>query len=220
MSKRPRAKKQKVSVPKLYRMVKQMRPEVKEKIYSYANVGVGAVSFGSVGYGSDAKISNLSSGIVSGTSDNQRVGNQIKIIGIKFQLAVQPGDNTNYFRLVIARPKTDLFGTGGATTVQNVLSGYTSSSTQWLSPVDTDRYNVYYDKRAYLNYGPVDGSTTTTVPKRIQFFEKFIKLNARIQWDQESNISRDIFVMAISDSAAISHPGAVAGYFKIYYTDA
>lgn len=211
-----------VSVPKLYRMVQKMKPEVKEKVYQFNSIGPASVSLASVGFGSSAIAPVLCNGITQGTGDSNRIGNNIRLIGIKFQFAVQPGDNTNYFRLLILRPKNEIynFPTGGSTLVQNILSGTASSATQWLAPVDTDRYQVFYDKRAYLDYGAVDGSTSTTVPKRIKFFERFIKLNTSVQWDFEGNIMRDFLLLAISDSTIAPNPGVVAGYLKLYYTDA
>jgi len=37
--------------------------------------------------------------------------------------------------------------------------------------------------------------------------------------ESDSQPARDFYLVAISDSAAISHPGAVAGFIRLYYKD-
>lgn len=215
--KRTYRKKNAPTVNKLARAVRKMRPEVKELTYAYTNVN--GANFSSVGYGSSAISTQLCFGISQGVTDGQRIGNRIRLIGCKIYFAVQHSttDLYNNIRFLLLRPKTDRLGTG-ATLIQNILSGATSSGTQWASPVDTERYKVYMDKVMNLYNRPNAGNDATVIaPTR--FIRKFFKLNGSVQWDDEANVMRDYLLIAISDSAAIPNPGVVAGHVKLYYTD-
>lgn len=205
------------SIAKISRMVKSMRPEVKEKTYSYDNIN--GTNFNSISYGAGTTMGLLASGITQGTGDGQRVGNRIKVIGIKLYLAFQnaSADNYNNLRFILLRPKTDKLSVG-ATLIQNIMSGTASGGTQWAAPIDTDRYKAYVDKMYNLYNRPADGSTTTTI-QPTRFLKKFVKVRANMQWDEEGNLTKDFILVGISDSAAIAHPGCVAGHVKVYYTD-
>lgn len=210
-------KRKTTSVKRLTRMVKSMRPEVKEKVYQYTDVN--GTSYNNISYGSSTPNSLLCGGISQGVADGQRIGDKIKLIGIKVHFAFTHAnaDLYNNIRWLLIRPKTDRNSVGGTLT-QNIFSGAASGGTQWCSPVDTDRYRVLYDKSYNLYNRPNDGSTTTTI-QPTRFFKKFFKVRANMQWDAEGNLTRDYILLAISDSAASPHPGVVAGHVKLYYVD-
>lgn len=114
---------------------------------------------------------------------------------------------------------TNIQPTSTASFVQSVLSGAPSGATQWLQPVDTDRFEVLLDKVYYLKNTAVDGSSSASAVST-RFLRKFIPINKKIQWDDSGQINNDVYVIAISDSAAVPNPGAVAGYIRVYYKDA
>ncbi|AFS65304.1 putative structural protein [Dragonfly cyclicusvirus] len=212
-----RTAKRRPTVKRVMRMVKQLKPEVKEITYAFN--ALPTASLASVSFGSGAAMSTLASGITQGTGRSQRVGNMVRVIGIQIRLAISGADSTNNFRIMLVKPKSSPFNTGSAL-IQNILSGTPSGTTQWLAPIDTDRYHVLFDKMKFFRTMPLDGnSSSTTLP--VWIFKKFIKTRSTIQWDAENNPDpRDWILAAISDSNLVPNPGAIAGHVKLYYTDA
>lgn len=204
------------SIAKLTKMVKRMRPEVKEITYQYN--ALPQASFASVSYGSGAAMSGLGVGITQGTSDSQRVGNSVRLIGIQLDFAVQGADIFNNFRLMLVKHKTRTTAVG-ATLISQILSGASSSGTQWLQPIDTDSYYVYYDKRAFLKVVDSGLPSPNEAVRPIRYFRKFFKTRSILQWDKSGNLINDYIIAAISDSVAAEHPGAIAGFVKLFYTD-
>lgn len=200
--------------------------ETKEKRYDFSAVGIdpiggSAVSFASVSYGSSTCIAQLCRGIITGTGEGTRVGHEILLRGIYLNFAVQcaSGTESNNFRICIIRPKGTFTTTSVAALAQQIFANQASASTQWLQPIDTDFFDVLYDKKRYIM--PQDISGVGSVQER--FFTKFLKFKngIRMKWNEaDSQPNRDIFLVAISDSSAVSHPGAVAGFCRLYYKDA
>lgn len=197
--------------------------ETKEKFYPNTAVGGGGMSFYSIGYGGASSITTLCSGITQGVAGNQRVGRSIFLRGIYIWFPIGPGDSQNYVRIIVARPKGGSVNasTNVATAAIDLLSGATSSGTQFLNPIDTDKYQVYYDKCVFVHKQPLDGNSSTTV-EPIKWIRKYIKINRKIEYldDTSSNCVEDIWMYGISDSSAVTHPGAIAGFVKLYYQDA
>ena len=65
---------------------------------------------------------------------------------------------------------------------------------------------------------PVDGSTSTSVA-RTRFLKAFVKVNRKIFWDDAGNINNDVYLIAISDSAAVPNPGVIGGFVNTYFKD-
>lgn len=195
-------------------MVKRMRPEVKELTYDYTNVN--GTSFSSVSYGSGTTMSLLCAGVAQGTGEGQRVGNSIRLIGIKIDFAVTNAESNN-IRMFLVKPKAAVPAVG-ATLIANILSNTSSSTTQWLAPIDTDAYYVYYDKRRFLKPQPLDGNSSSTT-SQIAYFRYFQKCRSIMQWNKVGQLLNDYILGCISDSVALPHPGAIAGYVRLYYTD-
>jgi len=213
------------SVKKIVNRAIKRNIELKDKTYPYTAVGINPVggsaeSFASTSYGSTATITQLFRGVSRGTNDGERIGHSVNCKGVYMNLAIQNGDSFNQYRLIVFRPKGRYTTTSVAGLVQMILSGTASASTQWAAPVDTDYFKVYYDK--ILNLRSVDYDGTTSVVQT-RFVRKLIKFKSgkKIEWDeQDTQPANDVFVMAISDSAAVANPGVIAGFFKLYYTDA
>lgn len=211
---------------RIARRVVNKNLELKERFYTYLAVGVdpiggGALSFNSVSYGTAAIITQLCRGINRGTNDGERIGHKIKVKGVYFffdVVAATPSE-VNQFRLLVIRPKGQFSTTSVAALTQQIFSNNGSSVYQWAMPVDTDFFDVYYDKKVSLESFD-SGGTGYQKHYHIKKLIKFPK-GMQMQW-AESDVQpfRDIFLVAISDSAVVAHPGAVAGYVKVYFTDA
>lgn len=201
--------------------------ETKEITYQYNAVGIdpvigGAASFASCSYGSGAIVAQLTRGITTGVGDGNRVGNEIELRGVYLNMAIQcaSGSESNNFRIIVIRPKGQFSTSSTAALVQSIFNNAGSSSTQWLNPIDTDAFKVYYDRKFWIM--PKDINATGNVSEKfVTKFLKFGKRGIKMTWNiSNSQPFRDIWVVAISDSTAVSHPGAVAGFIKIYYKDA
>lgn len=215
------------TVARIAQKVVNRNIETKEKKYDYSSVGIdpvggSAVSLASVSYGSSAIVAGLCRGIVTGTGEGTRVGHEITLRGVYIWLAVQSASGTeqNNFRLAIIRPKGQISTTTVSALTQQIFSNAGSSSTQWLNPIDTDIFDPYYDKAVFLQPSDISGVGS---PQQ-KFYKKFIKFGKKgltMKWNEaDSQPFRDLYVVAISDSAAVSHPGAIAGFIRLYYKDA
>jgi len=200
--------------------------ELKIRQYAHTAVGsaisgVGTSDYSSVSYGGTSIVSALVGGIANGTGEGQRVGGQITLKGVQVNFALQPGDNTNYLRIMLVSPKRQADLSSVANFVQQVLGNTASSGTQWLGTIDTDLYTVHFNKRYFMSFRPLDGSSATALPYS-KFLNKFIRFNKKVKWALNNPVIpiNDVYLIAISDSAVVTNPGAVAGFVKLWYQDA
>lgn len=193
--------------------------ETKEARYSYSNVG--SSNFSSISYGAAAVVAGCFGAIAQGVGQANRIGNAIWARGVRIYFPVQPGDNINNLRFICVSAKsgTPTQPSSTALFVQNLLSNGGSASTQWTFPVDTNRFRVHFDKTFYLKFNAVDGSTATSVPTT-RFLKKFVKFNRKLFWDDAGIINNDLYLVAISDSSAVPHPGVIGGFVNCYFKDA
>lgn len=209
----------------LRRMVRRMiNRNIETKWHEYPFGSVGDQSFNSIGYGNSSVVGILSRGIIEGTNYQERIGRKIIVKALRIWLAFQPGDSHNYLRLLVVRPKGQVNLTNNANFVAQVLTDSAGGSTQWLEPVDTEKFKVYFDKTMYLRFQPLNGSTTDTTPTT-KIVRKTIKLSVPLVWgaqlaSAEDDPYRNLYIVGVSDSAAIPHPGAIAGNVRVYYKDA
>lgn len=199
--------------------------ETKSLTMQYSSVGIDPVggspiSFGSVGYGSSALVTGLGRALANGTADGQRIGNKALLKGVYIRFNLAPGDNSNNIRFMLVRPKGQVIVTSVASFVSQLLSNQGSSGTQWLQPIDTDIWYVKMDWQKFMRYEEVDTGVEIPLNYRLNRFIKFPK-GLKLEWNQGNNQpATDLYLVAISDSAAIAHPGVIAGFVKLYYTDA
>lgn len=229
---RKRRPKRKVSYPikRYVRAALRKNIEMKFRQYQWDAVGREPISngipgFGSVSYGGSSIFTSLDGGIDNGTGEGQRIGNRITIKGFQINMAVQTGDYTNYFRMLLVSPKKQYDKSSAANFIQELFSNKASNSYQWLQPVDTEVYKVYWDKKVDFRYLATGGTGGVTDPAAVpgtKFFKKFVKLNKKCQWTVANGYfsTSPLFLVAISDSGAVTNPGAVAGFVKVWYTDA
>lgn len=193
--------------------------ETKEIRYNTNNVG--SSNFASISYGSSSVVAGLFGAIAQGAGQANRIGSKILVRGIRIFMPLSAGDTTNQLRFICVSPKSGTPIQPGlvGTFVTQLLSNATSGSLQWTAPVDTIRWKVHFDRTFFLTYDPVDGSTNAVKP-RIKFFKTFVKLNRTIFWDDVNTINNDVYLIAISDSAAAPNPGVIGGFVNCYYKDA
>lgn len=219
-SRRPSSNYSKTNKRKLKKLISQTMSsmaETKEKVLdATSTIGLGSVSSGGLAYGSLDTITQ-------GVSDDQRIGNSIFLRGARFYFPIQNGDNHNHFRLILAMPHAyTRYPLGG--TVNNYMSDlFGTNSFNMYSPINTDKYKVFYDKTILLRNLANDGNSTTANPDT-RLLQKFFKINKKIQYEYDApsgfvKPTTELILYAISDSIAVSHPGALGGFLKLYYKD-
>lgn len=218
-------------VASIAKRVVDKKIEMKEKTYAYTSVGLdpvagAALSFSSVGYGGSAIVTRLCAGINRGTNDGERIGHKLTLKGVYVNFAIQQESGVaatityNNIRFVLLRPRGRYTTSSYGALVNSIFNGNPSSATQWLTPIDTDYFQVYIDKKYNLK-AMATGDPSTPTALATKFVKMFKKFNKKIQWDeQEGAPFSDIWLLAISDSAAIPNPGVVAGFVRLYYQDA
>lgn len=205
------------------------RAENKEKYYNMSSVGgtfsTGIIpsNFQSISYGSSTCIGAFFSGVARGDSPAERVGNKLtaKSLYMTCQLKVSEGINEeeyNNIRLMVVQPKKQVDSTNPLLFTQQLLSGAASSTEQLYGLIDTNAFNIFYDKLFHLRNSPLNGSTDATVPG-IKNLQLHLKLNRQISWTLGNDTPiTDIFLVALSDSTLSPHPSMI-GNIKVNFID-
>jgi len=189
-------------------------------VYQYSAIGYNDNDFNSISYGTSCVVGLLCKGIQQGTQGNQRIGRRIFLRGVKIYLPTQNYDSYNNVRMIMVQPKGQMNLSTNGTVATDILSGAASGATRWAYPVDTDRFHVFYDKTLVLTGKDLNGSSTVN---EVKFFKTYIKINKMIEYDGEGNTAnaiKEIYLLGISDSAAVGHPGCIAGHVKLFFQDA
>lgn len=167
----------------------------REELKTYVKGAVG-VSNSNV-----ATIISLSD-IPLGQTDNSRIGNHVHLKSIQGHLNFIAGDATNTMRCIIFKWKeNDTFNT--PTVGQLLASGPTGAA---------DVFSTY-NRDSPANYQIIAdwfmvGSTGTSSPFLIQKKQINKKLTGKIQFysDVGASGTNKIFLLALSDSSAVTHP--------------
>lgn len=222
---RKRSYKKKSSIKSAVKYELNRMLERKYRQYTFSAVGSSltggaAQDFSSIGYGSSSIVASLCGGVANGSGEGQRSGGQITLKGVHINMVFENGDNSNFLRLMLVSPRKKTDQSSVTAFVAQLMSNTASGGTQWLAPHAKDVFNIYFDKKMYLRYAPLDGTSATTVPIP-RFVNKFIKFNKKITWDVAAPVNpmNDVFLVAISDSSVVANPGAVAGFVKLWYLD-
>jgi len=223
---KPLTKAQKKQVAQMYKQLNTA--DMKMKMQPSSAIGgdpggSGAMSFVSSGYGSSASLTCVIQSIAQGTATNNRIGNKIIIRHLHFKGDLEPGDNTNYHRFIIFKWKQNRFTsqTTLANYVSAILAGTASSLDQHCSPVDIRSIKVLYDHHHFMHYGPIDGSTSASIPWKGIPIDISLKMNHPVVWDALTGNSygSDIWMLALTNSTAVAHPGFTNGVLGLWYTD-
>lgn len=154
----------------------------------------------------------LLNGITQGTTSTNRVGNEIRVIGIDMRYQWICGDATQICRFIIVQDKqcnTAIFNPG------DLLN----TGTDPLSPLNEDflkRFHILYDKSVGNMSGTL-GPNCHLVVKRIR-----PKLNCYYTGSGNtiSNIkTNSIYVFTISDSTGVPNP-TISYAIRLWYKDA
>lgn len=213
-------------VAQIAKKVVERWSETKEKIYKYDSmpqyIGGGTVSFNSVGYGGSAILAGLLTGINQGAGDAAMIGNRLKVMNVRVHFVLQNGDVSNNIRLMLVSNKKQCDKSTAAAALTQILSNAGSSADQFGMCIDTDTYKVHFDKTFVLRTwntislgAAIALNEDRVFTKSISFKDGFIT-----EWDQNrEEPNRELILVAISDSAAIGHPGVIAGFVKVSFKD-
>lgn len=140
-----------------------------------------------------------------GTGYNQRIGDSVKLRRIEWDLEVQAGDNFNITRTIIGACRNSTYPPVPIAT----LYGGTNP--------DFGPYLL--DKKNFVRFFPVDGSSTTQVAE-IQFIKGARKMKHHLQFNSGSLTASNwnIYIQFHSDSTLIPNPG-IKGNVRIWFTD-
>ena len=145
--------------------------------------------------------------IALGTGYNGRIGDQIKLRKVEWDIRVVPGDNFNFTRTIIGLTRDSNHGS------------FPAPITSLDSGTDPTFGPYLLDRKLYNQFQPVDGSNATTVGE-YKFIKGSKKLNHNFQYSQAGNNPSNwmFYFQFHSDSSLTPHPG-VYGNIRVYFTD-
>lgn len=172
----------------------------------YIDISIGGTASSSSFYGVDF-ITNGNFPIGSG--HNQRIGDKIRVLSLRYILQVQPGDAFNTLRtMIVSRPRAALI-TSGPPAIPVLLG-----------QANTDTFDIHRDFLTYLHFMPVNGSTSDAAGQYKQYRGK-IRINRMVEFDGGDALPMrgpTIGLQFHSDSSVVPHPG-VYGSVRVYYKD-
>jgi len=151
---------------------------------------------------------DISSTIVQGITESQRIGNQVRLKRAKLRYNVASADTTNFMRFIVFRWKVSTT----SDTPSDAELWLPNSSFQWYSqflPTKPSRFQVIFDKTVALSaQGPSCANYEVDIP-----------LNWNCAYDTSVNTGKDhLYFAYISDSAAPAHP-AMSLNMLLHYHD-
>lgn len=171
---------------KLKFTVKKIMNQQLEKKYSITSVNTTITNAGSIWSISD---------VAQGDTDLTRDGDQLYIRSIECEIRVTAGDPTNVMRIIVLQ-----WIPNSTPNVSSILIDATTYGE--MSPWTHDTrflFRILYDKRFYVNTTTMGNREHKTVLKRIKF--------RKMQFESGATTGTNkLYVLAISDSAAATHP--------------
>lgn len=159
------------------------------------NVTASSAAFGFV---------ELTGAIAQGTSRSNRIGAKIRVLGMRYMMRGESGDDVNEVRILILGRKP-----GGSISTASALSSLTG-------PVNTDTFHSYRDIWAELHY---IGLFAGNIYQR-KYWRGYIPVNRTLNYGTGSNtVTNSLGIQFHSDSAIVPNPGLV-GNVRIYFKDA
>lgn len=152
-----------------------------------------------------------------GTDVNERIGVEIELKSISFNLMLNKGDDTNWLKMVILQwyPDRQSNGPNWDEIYQYPLNGNPITQRDRMSPLAIDKGTT----GTYKIIKTV--SMVLDVDNPIQTFRGYINkgFKRRITYGSSTTSGiNHIYVMFISDSDVIPHPN-ISGEFRVRYTD-
>lgn len=145
-----------------------------------------------------------------GSAESQRNGDAVRSKSISIHGMLYAGDAYNFVRIIVFVDKA----TDGSTPLSSELLQYTGSTSTPFSPYNwsfRDRFRILKDKTIKV----IDN-----MDNELQMF----KFNTKVNYVNKFNtgvvtpITNGLYVMAISDSSAVTHP-AILMYCRVMYTE-
>lgn len=206
---------------KVAAMVQKKQDKAEQRILNFKLGDAGLVAFSSFSYDSGVGLCNLANNISQGAGLSQRLGNDVRLKRLRAHLLVQAGDNYNCCRALVIASRGIQSSTTTSTFTTQVFSGVTGSA-QVTAPVDSLSFDVLYDKVFTVYKRPLDGSSATTVapPEPISFD---LSLQDRLVTYNQAGVGfagKPVWILLVSDSAAIAHAGCVEAGIRLEFTSA
>lgn len=156
--------------------------------------------------------------ISNGTGKDRRIGSDINLSSIQFQLSFTSGDETNFIRMVLFQwypnnidsvPQWDKI-------FQYHTVGLPIDMQELMSPLgiaesDIGTYKILLNKQFLLD-------TEESIQLMNGFIKKGFKKNIDFAGSLPTVGTNHIYVMFVSDSGAVPNP-TVSGTFRLRYTD-
>lgn len=200
---------------KLERQARQSKPEYKtfDSFMPYTPIPAAGTVAWPVTYSFDT-----ATYMRQGTTDNQRVGDSIKLVSLALRVTALVADAYNILRCVCV---LDRNSSGAQPSYNTVFQGVPSTGVvNFMSPLnktnDHGRFKILADIQFVLATGSGDDS--------VQMIERYIKLKSReCGFLDDSNTAtclgkNQVYLYMISDSTVISHP-IISVWSRLSYTD-
>lgn len=147
--------------------------------------------------------------VPQGVTQNQRIGDQIKVHKVEVHMNFQPGDDWNRMRfLVLTNPTTSPDST-------------TSAIATLRTSAPTENSQVLRDHWFTLKYEPTTGNSGAQAPAD-QYLHMVKKVNWLVKYATNTTanpLNRQFYAELHSDSTILPNPG-VQGYARVWFTDA
>lgn len=153
---------------------------------------------------------NYISNIGQGLTDNQRLGDEIKVLTIDLTAQVVAGDATNAIRVLVIRD----VDTDGVAPTETELFETTSNPFSPINSAYTHRFKVLYDKLIGVATAGPDGLTFRARIKCPSLITEYINTGAT----DASAGTNAYWLIRQSDSGAATHPTCVV-YTRLTYVD-
>lgn len=213
---KPRAKKSRKVTPKptLLQAVKSVVHSMTETKHAYHTTSNAALTYFNSGINSTGDMLQIIPNISQGTSDHNRIGDQIRSHNLnlrgylKLDINTSGASNSDLTAVMVrlfvvslkskpnyteasssATPLSGLLKKGGTTV------GFTGVLSDIYAPVNTDLWTVHHDKRYYLSQSQIQNFNSTTnaiVPLDVKNTVRFFNLNIKCKnklLKYDSNVS-------------------------------
>lgn len=202
-------------VPRL--MVLAPKPELKRISAPIATLTLNSI--GSVWYEIDILGLITASAAVSGRNGRKITLHSMRFRGNLFGGAVGAGGLDEYYNNV----RFVIYG-HRATKAGGAITPLATAGISGTAPINNTvlpgLHKLYYDKMIPITNNPYSGNNCAAGSVAIDYFHTFKKpLLVSYTGDTQHYNQYSIYTAAISDSAAVPHPGFGMGYFEITFYD-
>lgn len=156
--------------------------------------------------------------ISNGTGKDRRIGSDITLTSIQFQLSFTKADTTNFIRMVLFQwyPNNDDSPPDWTKLFQYHTVGVPVDQQELMSPLaiteaDVGTYKIMMNKQFLLD-------TEESVQLMNGFIKKGFRKNISYAGSLPTVGTNHIYLLLVSDSGATSHP-TISGHFRLRYTD-